>query len=210
MNYHENPNGYTNITLEAHKCGRAGQPFGPLKLYERSVGDTKMEQRFFRDMFEIGRCQWGSPESIKRFTEGTEGLMYEEKLSVTNSNKYNYNLLLSDGREFQNMYLNLDNMYNNTKFQIGQMKKYKYYGSNELNMVHSNRLDFDITPNPRDRGESRLKFGYNQRPIFEGWFKGLDSLKRYATEIIPPKIDRAFVNIKNYHMNIGRALRQYV
>ena len=112
----------------------------------------------------------------------------------------------------------MDNMYNNTKFQIGsQVHTYKYYGSNELSMVHSDRLDFDITnpnphdiPNPRDRGESRLKFSYNQRPIFEGWFKGIESLNRYATKIIPPKIARAFLDIKDYHMNIGRALRQYV
>jgi len=209
LNYHENPNGYTNITIEADKCGRSGSKYGPLKVYERTVGDTKMEQRWYRDLFQIERCTYDS-EWLKGFTEGTEGLVYEEKLSVTNSIKYMYNLLLSDGREFKNVYLNLDNIYNNTKFQIGVMNKYKHYQSNELSIRNSDRLDFDITPNPRDRGERRLKFSHNQRPLFEGWFKGLEKLHRYATEIIPPRIDQAFLTMKDYHMNLGKVLKQYV
>ena len=168
-----------------------------------------MEQRWYRDLFQIGACTYDS-EWLKRFTEGTEGLVYEEKLSVTNSIKYMYNLLLSDGREFKNVYLNLDNIYNNTKFQIGVMNKYKHYQSNELSIRNSDRLDFDITPNPRDRGERRLKFSHNQRPLFEGWFKGLEKLHRYATEIIPPRIDQAFLTMKDYHMNLGKVLKQYV
>ena len=74
-----------------------------------------MEQRFYRDIFEIERCGYDS-DYVKRFTEGTEGLFYEEKLS-SSQDKYMYNLLLSDGQEFRNLYTNLDNKYNMTKFQ---------------------------------------------------------------------------------------------
>jgi len=213
LNYHESPIGYANITVETGKCGTSGSKYGPLKVYERSVGDTKMEQRYFRDIFDgyivSEVCAYGSPEQLKELTEETETLVYEEKLSVTNSMKYNYNLLLTNGREFKNLYLNLDTMYNNTKFHIGVMDKFKY-GDAPFAIRQSDRLDFDITPNPRDRGEYKLKFGYNQRPLFEGWFKGLNTLHRYATQIIPPKIDRAFLTMKDYHMNIGQVLRQYV
>merc|ERR1711944_359014 len=48
LNYHESANGYTNVTLEAKQCGGSGSSKGPLKLYERLIGDPKMEQRFYR------------------------------------------------------------------------------------------------------------------------------------------------------------------
>ena len=172
------------------------------------VGDTKMEQRFYRDIFEVGKCTYDS-ESVKRFTEGTEGLFYEEKLS-SSQDKYMYNLLLSNGREFKNLYINLDNKYNMTKFQIGVMGKYKNYGSNELNLLNSDRLDLDIKPSSRERGEYDLKVGYNQRPIFEGWFKGLDILQQFATEDIPYVVEMTFRNFKQYHMNTMAILNQYV
>ena len=208
LNYHESANGYTNVTLEAKQCGGSGSSKGPLKLYERLVGDTKMEQRFYRDIFEIDRCSYDS-DIIKRFTEGTEGLFYEEKLS-SSQGKYMYNLLLSDGREFRNLYTNLDNKYNTTKFQIGAMTKYKRSGSNTLNLRNRDRLDFEIKPSSRERGEFDLKFGYNQRPIFEGWFKGINRVRRFATERIPRIVEMTFQNIKQYHMNTMAILNQYI
>lgn len=203
LNYYEGLNGATNITVETVECG------GPMtfRIYERIVGDSSLEQRFYKDVFFIGEpCRY-----INREIEGDKGMLWEEKMSAAND-QYMYNVLVSNGYTFNNLYVNLDNRGQNTKFQLGTVSKFLQMrqGTSQLRIRNSDRVELEIKPSTDEVGEFDMKVSFNNDRLFDGWFIGTKGIRRYAREQYPAAIQQSFDRLQEMHNQTISALTEYV
>jgi len=204
INYHEGSNGVTNITMTTDACIAQ---VGSYRMYERVVGASNLEQRFYKDIFYIGQpCSF-----IQREIEGDRGMVWEEKMSAAND-QYMYNVLVSGGHEFNNFYVNLDNQGQNTKFQFGTMSKYLRLrnGKSQLMLRNSDRFELEIKPSTDEVGEFDMKVSCNNDRLFDGWFIGTKAIRRYAREQYPAALQQSFDRIQAMHNQTISVLTQYV
>ena len=167
-----------------------------------------MQQRFYRDMFLIDApCDY-----IEEYTKGDRGLIWEEKLS-TFGGAYMYNILLGDGWRYHNVYLNLENIGQKTKFEVGDVLK-RIDPRGQLDVVNrvpnEQKLILELKPNANNVGEYDMKLDVNGNPIFDGWFYGAKTVQRYATIEVPILFQRTYDRVVEMHNETLRALTQYV
>lgn len=206
INYYEGSLGETNITLEAAvNCG--GQGLRSFRLYDRIVGPSSLEQRFYKDVFYMGEpCSF-----MNRELEGDKGMIWEEKMSAAND-YYLYNVLVSNGRTFNNLFVNLDNQGQNTKFQLGTVSKslYMRQGTSQIRIRNSDKMELEIKPSTNEVGEYDMKVSFNNDRLFDGWFIGTKSIRSYARQHYPAAIQQSFDRLKSMHDQTIRALTEYV
>lgn len=202
INYLESSNGATNITLEKTRCGSVRS----FRIYERIIGDSSLEQRFYKDIFYIGEpCSY-----MQRELQGDRGMIWEEKMSAT-IDQYMYNVLVSGGYEFNNLYVNLDNRGQNTKFQFGTMNKYlDRYQGDSLILRNSDRVEVEIKPSTDEVGEFDMKISCNNDRLFDGWFIGTKAIRRYAREKYPAALQQSFDRYQSMHNQTISVLTEYV
>ena len=177
------------------------------RFYERTIGDSSLEQRFYKDVFYIAEpCGF-----MKREIEGDKGMIWEEKMSAAND-QYMYNVLVSNGNRFNNLYVNLDNQGQNTKFQLGTMSKslYMRQGSSQLRIRNSDRLELEIKPSTDEVGEFDMKVSFNNDRLFDGWFIGTKGIRRYARDQYPVAIQQSFDRYKEMHNQTISTLTEFV
>lgn len=205
INYYEGLNdGATNITFEDRKCEVGMTPF---RIYERIIGDTFLEQRFYKDVFYIGEpCGF-----MKREIEGDKGMLWEEKMSAAND-QYIYNALVSNGYTVNNFYVNLDNRGQDTKLQIGTVSKslHMRQGSSQFRIRNSDRLELGIKPSTDEVGEFDLKVSFNNDRLFDGWFIGTKGIRQYARDEYPAAIQLSFTRYKEMHNQTISTLTEFV
>jgi len=162
------------------------------RVLESISGEGVYESRMYNDVFFIG-----DPLSYRmRETEGTKGLIFEEKMAQKNDTYEGH--IMFGSWEKNTLHCKLDNDGTDTNVEIGASNKYMNERTGEYRVQTDDKINIDIT-HGNEEDDFNMKLSYNNERIFDGWFYLTALIHRYARQNVPAMIDRQLESFKDTH-----------